>query len=90
MSAVEPGRTYYPLRKGIAVTSRDLRVGPSSYAILDLAEVGWRRGQRATWQLWAHHQGVPTLLWISQNATEFHQVCRALQRAIEANRERTY
>lgn len=96
MSAVsqpgeQPGRTYYPLRRGIEVTSHHLRVGPRSYAVRDLTEVGWRRGpHRATWQLWAHHQGVPTLLWISRNATEFNQVCRALQRAIEADRERTY
>jgi hypothetical protein len=82
------GRIYYPLRRGIAVTSRDLRIGPKWFAIQDLTGVGWRRGpQRASWQLWAYHQGEPTLLWISRDETEFWQVCRALQRAIEANQE---
>jgi Family of unknown function (DUF6232) len=85
------GRIYYPLRRGIEVTSDDLCVGPTTYAIRDLTAVGWRRGpHRATWQLLAHHHGVPTLLWICRDETEFNQVCRALQRAIEADQERTY
>jgi Family of unknown function (DUF6232) len=85
------GRIYYPLRRGIAVTADDLRVGLNCYAIHDLSGVGWRRGpQHSVLQLWAVHRGVPTLLWISRNATEFRQVCRALQRAIEAREDRAY
>jgi Family of unknown function (DUF6232) len=87
----QPGRIYYPLRRGVAVSARDLQVGPNWYAIDDLSAVGWRRGpQRSLLQLWAVHRGVPTLLWISRDATEFRQVCRAIQRAIEAKEERTY
>ena len=84
------GRIYYPLRRGIAVTAGDLQIGPKRFAIEDLSGVGYRRGpQRSVWQLWAYHQGVLTLLWISRDETEFGQVCRALQRAIEANQELT-
>lgn len=85
-----PGRVYYPLRRGVAVTARYLRVEGKLFAVRDLAGAGWRRGRRpSSWQLWAYHQGVQTLLWVSTDETEFHQVCRALQRAIEATREQS-
>jgi hypothetical protein len=34
-------------------------------------------------QLWADHQGAPTMLYTSSNHTEFHKVSRALLRAVE-------
>lgn len=83
-----PGRVYYPLRRGVAVTARYLRVDNRMFAIRDLTGAGSRRGRRdRSWQLWANHQGTLTLLWVSGDGTEFHQVCRALQRAIEAFRD---
>jgi hypothetical protein len=85
-----PGRIYYPERRGVAVTARYLRVDHKTFAIRDLARVGRLRGRRPwTWQLWAYYRGMPTLLWISKSETEFNQVCRALQRAIEAHRDDT-
>jgi hypothetical protein len=88
-SGGSPGRIYYPRRRGVVVTASYLQIDGKRFAIRDLARVGWLRGRRPrTWQLWAHHLGVPTLLWVSTNETEFGQVRRALQRAIEANRDR--
>jgi len=85
-----PGRIYYPMRRGVTVTARYLRVNHKTFAIRDLARVGRLRGRRPwTWQLWAYHQGMPTLLLVSRNETEFNQVCRALLRAIEAHRDET-
>jgi hypothetical protein len=78
------------MRRGVTVTGRYLRVDDKIFAIRDLARAGWLRGRRPkSWQLWAYHQGVPTLLWVSTNETEFYQVCRSLQRALEAHREQT-
>jgi hypothetical protein len=34
-------------------------------------------------ELWADYRGEPTKLYVSTNHTEFHQVTRALQRALE-------
>jgi Family of unknown function (DUF6232) len=85
-----PQRIYYPKRGGVAVTTRYLCVNHKTFAIRDLARVGRLRGRRPkSWQLWAYYKGVPTLLWVSKDETEFNQVCRALQRAIEAHREET-
>jgi hypothetical protein len=85
-----PQRIYYPKRGGVAVTTRYLWVNHKTFAIRDLARVGWLRGRRPkTWQLWAYYKGVPTLLWVSKSEMEFNQVCRAVQRAIEAHREET-
>jgi hypothetical protein len=87
------GRIYYPdpdpKGRGVAVTARYLRVGHKTFAIRDLDEPGWRRGRPRTWELWARYHGTPTRLWVCENEREFKQVCRALQRAIEAHREAT-
>jgi hypothetical protein len=40
--------------------------------------------------LWGDYLGEPTLLYTSSDATEFHQVCRALMRATELNRGVAY
>jgi len=57
--------------------------------LLLVATAAWASAHR--WpnpiQLWALHRGVPTMLYTSTDSTEFHKVCRALQRAIERRRD---
>jgi hypothetical protein len=45
----------------------------------------WRLRPR-TWELWASYRGADVLLYSSTDARVFHQVSRALQRAIEDTR----
>jgi len=86
---VETGLVIAALLVGTAVA------GPSPAAVgvgvLNLVVAAMLvRASAARWpdrlELWADHRGVPTLLYSSTDHTEFHQVCRALQRALELNR----
>ncbi|WP_433217324.1 DUF6232 family protein [Dactylosporangium sp. CS-047395] len=76
-------RTYYPMRRGVAVTSDYLSVHGEQYDLRELADV--RRS--GSWELWGTYRGEVVPLWASRDETEFGQVCRALQRALEAHRD---
>jgi hypothetical protein len=87
--AVETGLVVAALALGTMIA------GPSPAAVgvgvLNLVVAALLvRASAARWpdrlELWAEYRGVPTLLHSSTDHTEFHQVCRALQRALELNR----
>lgn len=66
-------------------------VGPASEVVAGLAAVVFligsvtylRRRLPVRWQLVASYGGRPVTLFVSEDQTEFDQVCRGLQRALE-------
>jgi hypothetical protein len=85
------GRIFYPRRDGIQVTERIFIVDDAVYAIRGLENLAVDEARRSRpLRLWGDYLGVPTLLYESTNHTTFRQVCRALLRAVEWSRERSY
>jgi hypothetical protein len=66
-------------------------VGPASRLLAGLAvgvfliggAVHVRRRSAVRWELVATYEGVPMVLFVSEDQTEFDQVCRGLTRALE-------
>jgi hypothetical protein len=62
-------------------------IGYLLFAIVLMWFGGWR--WPTPLELWATYRGVPTLLFLSTNHTEFNQVSRALLRAMELSVSRS-
>jgi hypothetical protein len=73
-------------------------VGPISRVLTGLAVAGFlvgavvnlRRPPTARWKLVATYVGQEVALFVSEDETEFRQVCRGLQRAFEYRRDRAF
>jgi hypothetical protein len=82
--------TVFYNQRGVAVNDQWLIVHGKRFAIGDLVHLSRARGPRFSgrgwsgdYQLWADHQGQPTLLFRTVDGQEFGQVSRALIRAVE-------
>jgi hypothetical protein len=57
--------------------------GLTAAVLLTTSVMNIRRRQPVRWSLVASHEGAPVTLFESADGTEFDQVCRGLQRALE-------
>jgi hypothetical protein len=81
-------RVYYLPWRGVRVTNLWLAVGEARYDIAHLA--GPFVVRRSRWRardLWGVYRGRSVLLLSASNRTEVRKIARALERAIQANRE---
>ena len=58
----------------------------ASVVAVGVAAVAYSR-RRWVYELWGSYRGVPVRLVVSRDLTSFNQICRALQRALEWQRD---